>query len=334
MAEGPLHPALDRFGRIDAALFVAAYLLEARRSRTGAQLHQSLKKWAAAPLVGRAVEHGVERGLLEVLDDRVSLTEQGREAVREALGEDAEAARDRLLDWRFPVQALGLNPDDAEVRRRLAGNGELVGAVVAVGFGLPASATLSLKHTRSELVWRTLRATMADVIGSGPFPLVEEQDVVGSTILGGLAGAPGASSNQILKALATRALMLPAGQKMEGLRQRLVQIGLLHGMEVSALMAAPLTDPREFADRVKETAGGLETPPFRGRVAIAQVYDAFGADCGTLEHFKERLVEAAKERLIDLSSLDVPEYMDSELRDRSVTAWGEERMHFVVSEWK
>ena len=82
------------------------------------------------------------------------------------------------------------------------------------------------------------------------------------------------------------------------------------------------------------TAVGLETPPFRGRVAIAQVYDAFGADCGSLEHFKGRLIDAAKGRLIDLSSLDMPEYMSAELRDRSATPWGEEWMHFVVSEWK
>lgn len=333
MAEGHLQPALDRFGSIDPAHFVAAYLLEAKRTRSLPQLQARLRKWAAEPLVEVGVRTGEERGHLLVEDDRVELTEAGRSETREALGEDAEEPRDKLLERRFPLQALGLDPDDQEVRRRLTGHQDLVVATVAVGFGLPRPATLSAKHTCTELVWRTLRASLPEVVGSGPFPLVEETDVVGSRILAGLAGVPGASVNQALKHLAGQGLMLASSQ-IEAMRLRLVQIGLIHGIEASPLMAAPLTDDPGFAQRVRQAAEGLETPPFRGRVAIAQVYDAFGADCGSLEHFKERLAEVARQRRIDLSSLDVPEYMDAELRDRSATAWGEDRMHFVVSEWK
>ena len=333
MAESPLlHPALDRFGPIDPAHFLVAYLLDAKRPRTPAQLATALRKWASGPLVTRAIADGVEREHLAIAEERVEVTEAGRAAAREALGEDVEAPRDRLLERRFPVRALGLDPDDAEVRRRITTNHELVAAIVAVGYGLPASARLSVKHCCSELIWRTLRATMADVVGSGPFPVVEENDVVGTTILAGLAGTTG-PVNQVLKALAAKALMVPSTQ-MDALRQRLVQVGLMLGIEANPLFTAPLTDDAGFAARVREIAQGLETPPFAGRVAIAQVYDAFGPDCGSLEHFKERLIDAAKERLIDLSSLDMPEYMSAELRDRSATVWGEDRMHFVVSEWK
>ena len=333
MAEGPLQPALDRFGRIEPAHFVAAYLLGAKRPRSAAQLQANLRKWAAAPVITQAIAVGMQRGHLQIHDDRVEVTEAGRQSTRECLGEDADAPRDRLLERRFPIAALGLDPDDAEVRRRLAGNQELVGAIVAVGYGLPASTRLSIKHTCSELVWRSLRPTLSDLIGSGPFPLVEESDVVGGVILSGLAGVSGAPLNQVFKALAAKALMVSSSQ-MEVLRQRLVQVALLLGLELNPLFTAPLTDDQEFAARIRETAVNLETPPFRGRVAIAQVYDAFGADCGSLEHFKGRLIDAAKERLLDLSSLDMPEYMSAELRDRSATPWGEEWMHFVVSEWK
>lgn len=333
MPEGPLQPALERFGRIDPAHFLAVYLLDAKRTRSPAQLQASLRKYASAPLVDAALQIGMERGHLLVAEERVELTEAGRVAAREALGLDGEEGRDKLVERRFPIQALGLDPDDAEVRRRLGGPRELVGAIVAVGFGLPATATLSTRHTCSELIWRTLRAALPEVVGSGPFPLVEESDVVGSRILAGLAGVAEGSTSQVLKHLAGQALMIASSQ-VEALRLRLVQIGLIQGIDASPLAAAPLTSDEGFAERVRETAAGLETPPFRGRVAIAQVYDAFGADCGSLHHFKERLVEVARERFLDLSSLDVPEYMEPDLRDRSATPWGEDRMHFVVSEWK
>lgn len=333
MAEGPLQPALDRFGRIDPAHFVAATLLEAKRTRSPAQLQSSLRKWAAGPLVQAALRDGKARGHLWVDEERVELTDEGRAAAREALGDDADEPRDKLIERRFPVLALGLDPDDPDVRRKLASHHDLVGAIVAIGFGLPGTATLSLKHTCTELIWRTLRANLPGVVGSGPFPMVEESDVVGSTILAGLAGVAGAAPSQALKHLAGQALMIASSQ-VEVMRLRLVQIGLIHGIDASPLAAAPLTDDEGFAERVRQTAAALETPPFRGRVAIAQVYDAFGADCGSLASFKERLAEGARQRRIDLSSLDVPEYMEPELRDRSVTAWGEDRMHFVVSEWK
>jgi hypothetical protein len=56
-----------------------------------------------------------------------------------------------------------------------------------------------------------------------------------------------------------------------------------------------------FAARVKQLAEKLTTPPFQGRVAIAQVYDAYGRihpDAGSLQSFKARLVEAAKARAL------------------------------------
>ena len=84
-------------------------------------------------------------------------------------------------------------------------------------------------------------------------------------------------------------------------------------------------------------ARSLNTPPFKGRVAIAQVYDAYGrvhSDAGSLESFKRRLVEAAKLRAIDLTRLDMPERMNADLRNRSSVEWDTDEVHFVVTEWK
>jgi hypothetical protein len=81
----------------------------------------------------------------------------------------------------------------------------------------------------------------------------------------------------------------------------------------------------------------LTTPPFQGRVAIAQVYDTYGRihpDAGSLQSFKARLVEAAKARTLVLGRLDMPEGMSRELRERSETSWGSDEVHFVITAWK
>lgn len=97
-------------------------------------------------------------------------------------------------------------------------------------------------------------------------------------------------------------------------------------------------DPCEtFARNVLDAAKDLATPPFDGRVAIAQAYDAHGydyPDAGSLNSFKKRLVEASRKRKIDLSRLDMPELMDRDLRQRSETPWDSDVVHFVVVAWR
>jgi hypothetical protein len=96
--------------------------------------------------------------------------------------------------------------------------------------------------------------------------------------------------------------------------------------------------PATFAERVKQIASALKTPPFQGRVAIAQVYDAYKqkyrGDSPNIENFKIRLVNAAKRRELDLGRLDLPEHMDRDLRQRSAAAWGKDEVHFVVHRWE
>lgn len=93
-----------------------------------------------------------------------------------------------------------------------------------------------------------------------------------------------------------------------------------------------------FAERVLAVARALKTPfhdgqgYFPGQVAIAQVYDAYRQaypDAGTLESFKERLVTAAKARELCLVRLDMPQYMNIDLRQRSEAMWGTYEVHFV-----
>jgi hypothetical protein len=96
------------------------------------------------------------------------------------------------------------------------------------------------------------------------------------------------------------------------------------------------TDLADFAATVRDLARTQTTPPFAGRVAIAQVYDAGihrGLDFGALESFKQRIAEAGRAGLLDLERYDIAGPMDASLRDRSRTAFGRDVRHFIVNEW-
>ena len=88
-----------------------------------------------------------------------------------------------------------------------------------------------------------------------------------------------------------------------------------------------------FAQRVLAVASKLKTGAFQDRVAIAQVYDAYGypyPDAGSLASFKARLVEAAKNHELNLGRLDLPERISRDLRERSTAIWGMDEVHFVI----
>ncbi len=91
-----------------------------------------------------------------------------------------------------------------------------------------------------------------------------------------------------------------------------------------------------FALSVRRLAGRLETKPFAGRVAIAQVYDAGlaqGLAFGTLDRFKERVAEAAREGLLDLERYDIAGPFDASLKERSRLRLGRDERHFIVNQW-
>lgn len=91
-----------------------------------------------------------------------------------------------------------------------------------------------------------------------------------------------------------------------------------------------------FAEDVRRIARTLETRPYKGRVAIAQVYDAGverGLALGTLDEFKALLAEAARESLLDLERYDIAGPLDSVLKERSRTPLGRDERHFIVNQW-
>jgi len=91
-----------------------------------------------------------------------------------------------------------------------------------------------------------------------------------------------------------------------------------------------------FADSVRTLARRLETKPYAGRVAIAQVYDAglaAGLALGTLDEFKQHVAEAAREGLLDLERYDIAGPLDATLKERSRLRLGRDERHFIVNQW-
>lgn len=317
---------VTRFAAIEATVIVQAYLAKSKGQSIG-KLRRGLKSLIDAEEIDRAVEKLIASGTVLEERDYLRITKEYEDRVRKSLGRDAEQSWKKLCAFRFPALALGLDPDEPPVRRGLRSRGTLQAAIVGVAYGLPKESLRSAKAVREELVWRVLRAAMPEIIGSGPFPSIDKPNAIDIKILSGLAGVRAKTIDQATTALAAKILGV-RGTKIEELRRQLIKIGRRQEFP-------PATDG--FAERVKAVARSLSTPPFQGRVAIAQVYDAYGRthpDAGSLESFKQRLVHAAKARAIDLSRLDMPERMSDELRHRSKTQWGSDEVHFVVTEWK
>jgi len=264
--------------------------------------------------------------------DKLQLTESGKAAARTALGSEISKSWEHIRDRRLPILSLGLDPDSPEVRRRLARPNVLKAAIVAVAFGLSKDIALTPDSVRSELVWRVLRSAIPEIVGRGPFPVIGKSNAVDCSILAGLAGTPVKRLDIVIAALAARAIGARKAD-LDVLRTRLVQLAL-DGVAPATGIVGDQGNVRGFGERVRAVAQTLSTPPFRGRVAIAQVYDAYGrqhADAGSLASFKERLVMAAKARELDLTRLDLPEHMDRDLRERSHTVWDSNAVHFIVT---
>jgi len=145
--------------------------------------------------------------------------------------------------------------------------------------------------------------------------------VVSALVLRGLAGADLRAADQLeLKALAQTAGDLSDADK---LRQTAVRAALALDQSGAAQMPAAGSETRAdaaFAKSVQALAERLSTPPFSHKVAIAQVYDAYGRehrDAGSLESFKEKLLAAHDDNLITLHPLDAPRALDDDLRERS-----------------
>jgi hypothetical protein len=330
-------PDVSRFAPISADRMVVAYLTYQKAPVTLKQLRRGLKGWLTEGDIEGALETLAGNGRVRV-NDKIEISQIGKDEGNRVIGVDVGSKWEKLLPQRFVLLALGLNPDDGQVRRKFAKWDAQQAAVIAVSFGLPRKEMTNTKAVCAELVWRILKAGLSELVGGGPFPPIDKLGAVERVLLAGLAeGRPVRTIPQAISALAAAAVDIKECNA-DSLRRRLIAIAVQRAADPTAPSrpiekGQPASDDG-FAKLVKQVAERLTTPPFEGRVAIAQVYDAYGrvnSDAGSLASFKERLIEAARKHEILLGRLDLPERMDKDLRIRSETAWDTEHMHFVLT---
>jgi len=149
-----------------------------------------------------------------------------------------------------------------------------------------------------------------------------------------IAGIESGTILQADAALLEHALGMPAAT-MPALSQAIIKLALQEKAPVQELKGKAF-DLEDFAHSVQKLARTLETKPYAGRVAIAQVYDAGlarGLDLGSLDDFKDHVAEAAREGLIDLERYDIAGPFDPSLRERSRLRLGRDERHFIVNQW-
>jgi hypothetical protein len=322
-------PAADpqRFCKLERDDVVGLSLAGVNAPDTRFKLDRQLKALMSSAEVKSALIALECRGLVRNAVTNPSLTAKGSNQYKSMRGGDLKQPWKTVVDQRLVAKSLGVDPDDKSQRKAIADARALPAMIVGVAFGLPAGVR-SAAEVRSELLWRVFRSRLSDVIGNGPFLVEPNLDRHSRAVLLGLVSLKSGSVQQATAVLAARCVGLEKADAGE------LRMGLVR----QALRLRPEPIPRRsFAQNVLDVAGELATPPFDGRVAIAQIYDAYGrrhADAGSLTEFKRRLVEAARSREISLQRVDMPELMARDLRERSQTQWDGDVVHLVVVEWR
>jgi hypothetical protein len=280
--------------------------------------------------------------LLEFFDPEPVLAEAARKGlIEECAGlfyaaANAQSAAFRSATWadarrNLAYRALGVDP-------AVAGRGQrdLAAAALRQLFSLdnlPPSPSRS--QVRCELL-RRIVASYGAPFTSG-FPKQSKAFSFDSMSRGIYLAFAGLDAGTVLQAdarLLSSAFGGPAGTIAE-LSATLVR---------AALKGKPADAPKQqeafnldgFAESVRKLARRLETRPYSGRVAIAQVYDAglaAGLELGTLDEFKIHLAEAAREGLVDLERYDITGPLEAGLKERSRLRLGRDERHFIVNQW-
>lgn len=330
----PLIADISRIKKIAPDFFIHSYLLINKKGIKLANLTKNLKKYLDPVQIEQALRQLQKKNIIRIENDKIEVLSSDKSTVKEILGLDTGKAWEPLQK-RFELMALGFDPDAADIRKKKAD--WVYAAIAGVCYGLDKSRFSRTVDIRSELIWRTLSAVAERIIGKGPFPTIDKANAIDRTIINGLAESNAKTINSAMSALAAKILDADKATAKE-IRLRLVRIALRTETQAGKTVEILTPQPgvNDFAGRVISIAKKLNTPPFSGKVAIAQVYDAYGRDypdAGSLDSFKQRLVDAAKNQIIKLSTLDIPHYMEEDLRNRSQTPLGAQLVYLIVTDW-
>ena len=231
------------------------------------------------------------------------------------------------------LRALGAPPSGMNGKKAKR---DLAAIALRQLYGLDGlSAAPSRAEVRCELLRRIL-ASLGDPFAAAVSrtPKAFKFDAMSRGVYLSFAGLASGSFLQADAALLSSSLDGPARTVSE-LSATIIRAAVREA-EVQVQLRETAFDLDSFARSIRELASRLETKPYAGRVAIAQVYDSGieeGLDLGTLDHFKERLASAAREGLLDLERYDITGPLEPSLKERSRLRLGRDERHFIVNQW-
>jgi hypothetical protein len=160
-------------------------------------------------------------------------------------------------------------------------------------------------------------------------------DIMSRRMYLAFAGVQRGTVLQADASLLSRGLGGPA-DTVQALTATIIRAAIAARAPTPALIKVQPFDLESFAGSVRKLASRMETKPYAGRVAIAEVYDAGlaqGEALGSLDEFKDHLAEAAREGLLDLERYDITGPFDAGLKERSRLRLGRDERHFIVNQW-
>jgi hypothetical protein len=324
-------PTLGNLTKLSAEDVVGACLL----SRDAPARRSVLKRRLQKLLADTEIESGLAaleaKGRLQPTGG-VALSPEGQKHFSKLLGIDKPQPWEAIVRGGLSAMAMGFRPSKTNW---IADQQSLAALVVATCFGLAPKST-SATAVASELIWKILGARLPELIAREPLPVEKELDRHSRAVLLSFAGLKSGKVPQAMAVLAARCVGLVKKADARGLSMALVQQAIRLPLTTPEPRTPEPKPPVRFATNVLDVAAKLRTPPFEGRVAIAQLYDAYGEhydDAGTLAEFKHRLIAATKRRELSLLRLDMPDQMSRDLRERSQTSLDNDVVHFVVVKW-
>ena len=341
-----LKPSVAHLAPIDPGLPILAFLAVGGHgsSSRGTIEKQLAGLYSDRAMIGTALKAlAAERSITLSDAGRCRITDQGRSAAEGRLGKLLGRSWAEVRSRALAGAVLSIDPRIAKARTYLSRKDNIECAALARLYNLPGLGPLP---SRAELRSALLRALLITRLPECEPALMEtpmqktSRDAIGRAVMLGAAGLKRGTVRDAETVLLKRALNLnPQGK--DDVADALIRAGL--SKNAAELLTQPEMngkssgdDLASFAVTVRDLAKTLQTAPFTGRVAIAQVYDAGtgrGLDFGSLDAFKERVAAAGRAGLLDLERYDIAGPMDAVLRDRSRTAFGRDERHFIVNEW-
>ncbi|MBJ7532671.1 hypothetical protein JDN40_00805 [Rhodomicrobium vannielii ATCC 17100] len=291
---------------IAAADFLFAGIMAKDGQRSIGAIAQDFSSYLAKEQVLAAYEELQRRAMVTTDNKKVVLTERGKAEAHKRFGKlRGKEGLQKLKNVVWPSLSLGMEPTSKAAARLVQGSNLRALALTAI-LGLPLN---------KEAV--TLN------------------EAVSSILVRGLAGV--AATAHDYRSLEKTVRSFGDLANLDVLRRDLVRaaLGLGDQARTGTEYAPTGTEDGigEFAERVQAIANELSTPPFSHKVAISQVYDAYGRvhkDAGPLDAFKARLLVANSKGVLSLYPLDEPKSLDAETRGRSAIDTQYGRYHFVA----